>query len=299
MMSGGTEQPVRVFHACTKGLEDRLLFMDESDYICATRIAAVTAYRHQVKIAAYCLMTNHVHFMVCADEKKCVSDFMTDFKKDYSRHYMRRYNSSKVLKRIEVTVKEMEDISYIRNCVSYILRNPVDGGLVKDTGQYRWSSVACYYSRNRNSDGMPASFFNGRLARKVFHTHTDLSKSGFAVDDDYNIIPSSFVCTGFVESLFRNSQEFFWNRLSKVDSDKMEFELVFSGYVKYNDYELVHRIEAVIKEKLKKSSVMQLEIGERIRLAGYLHRRMHAGIPQISRLLGLERKTVRKILGCP
>ena len=168
MMSGGTEQPVRVFHACTKGLEDRLLFMDESDYICATRIAAVTAYRHQVKIAAYCLMTNHVHFMVCADEKKCVSDFMTDFKKDYSRHYMRRYNSSKVLKRIEVTVKEMEDISYIRNCVSYILRNPVDGGLVKDTGQYRWSSVACYYSRNRNSDGMPASFSKADWQGKFF-----------------------------------------------------------------------------------------------------------------------------------
>lgn len=294
--SGREEHKIHVYHVCTKGLESRLLFLDEEDYRCGIRVLAVSAFKNNVKIAAYCLMANHVHFMVCADNHADVTGFLVHFKKAYSRHYNSRHGVPGVMKRIGSTIKGMSDVSYVRNCVAYILRNPVEGGLVRDSGSYLWSSVSCYFSKKDYSSCKPVSSLTVREVLRVLHTHCDLSSSGLLFDGNYDIIPESFVAVAFVESLFRNSQEYFWSRVAKVDSSVMELELVFDGRVRYNDHELMRMTEAVVSDRFRKTSVSQLVMSERCKLAVYLYRRMYAGTSQIARLLGLDRKTVRDIL---
>ncbi len=296
-VSGMDEQKINVFHVCTKGLEDRLLFWDDDDYRFGIRIAAFSAFRHKVMIAAYCLMTNHVHFMVCADNRERVVCFLNDFKKEYSKYHCRRHGVPNVLKRVGSMIKQMNDVSYIRNCIAYILRNPVEGGLVRDAGQYEWSSVNCYFSGNASLLYRPVSSLLVKEAKRMLHTHCNLSGSGFMFDGNYDIVPESFVAGGFVESLFRNSREFFWNRVAKVDSAVMELELAFSGRIRYNDYELICRMENVVRERFNKTSVSQLDVNERCKMAGYLYRRMYAGASQIARVLGFDRKIIREILG--
>ena len=59
----------QMFHVCTKGFSDRLLFRDRKDFIQGINRAAL-AFNGNCRIAAMCLMSNHVHFIAIGDEDK-------------------------------------------------------------------------------------------------------------------------------------------------------------------------------------------------------------------------------------
>ncbi|MCM1177038.1 MAG: hypothetical protein NC308_04765 [Clostridium sp.] len=235
--------------------------------------------------------------MATAVERSCMMNFINEFKKEYSRYFSRKYSIARILKKTDVSLKEISDLMYMRNCVAYILRNPVDSRLVKDAGQYRWSSVGCYFKE------LPLHFYTSvasmriREIRQCLHTHHDISGSNLLVDGEYHVMPSSFVNRKFVEGIFNASQEFFWNKVSKVDSAQMEYELVIGSSIAYNDSELIPKVNGLVLEWFNKDSLSQLDIKEKCRMAGYLYRRFSSGVPQIARLLGIDRNTVRRILG--
>ena len=52
------------FHVYTKGLEDRLIFRDREDFIAGMNLVAVVCFSVEVRLLAFVLMSNHVHFVV-------------------------------------------------------------------------------------------------------------------------------------------------------------------------------------------------------------------------------------------
>lgn len=286
---------IHFYHVCTKGLESKLLFYDDNDYQKAVNVLAIVSWVTNVNIFAYCFMTNHLHILIGAKDRDAAECFMIMFKKDYSQYYARRYRADRIMKRVVVTVKEMCDIPYVRNCVAYVLRNPVDGGLVKAAEKYEWSSIGCYFS-GEPCRSQQLSCMSIRQIKSIIGTHRDIRDSKMRVDDK-GIVPKSFVDYRLVENLFQNSSAYFWSQILKVDSAQMEYDLAVGADMRYNDYEMIARISDIAGKWFGKPTVSELSIRDRCKIAGYMYRRLNSGIPQISRLLGIERRLVKELLG--
>ena len=68
------------WHICTDGLEKNVIFKSDTDYIYGMNSIPVCAAGNQVTILAFCLMSNHVHFIVHGEEDNC-RKFITQYKK--------------------------------------------------------------------------------------------------------------------------------------------------------------------------------------------------------------------------
>ena len=156
------EKKTKLFHISTKGKESSL-YINEQDYNKAINICAVAAYALKIDILTYCMMSNHVHFAVCSTSKDNVTRFIQRFKITYSRYFNAEHQSEEIFRNIEISVKEIDSIQYLRHCIAYIMRNPVEAGITGNADQYRWSSYNCYFNRFTPPAGAkPASSFPKR-----------------------------------------------------------------------------------------------------------------------------------------
>ena len=62
----------RVFyHVCSEGLEKNLIFRNRKEFIMGMNYVAICAYKCNVKILCFCLMSNHFHFVIAGSFEEC------------------------------------------------------------------------------------------------------------------------------------------------------------------------------------------------------------------------------------
>lgn len=59
------------FHVCEDGRMHTWMFQDESDFIAGVNRMGICCLRTSVKVIAYVLMDNHVHFVLCGTMPEC------------------------------------------------------------------------------------------------------------------------------------------------------------------------------------------------------------------------------------
>jgi putative transposase len=116
--------------------------------------------KYKVRLVAYVLMINHIHFVICFEEKSRLSDYLRDFKKCSSLQ-IRQYLAEKApgilagmaYKHRTQQFKVWEDlfdevVLYTRKVcetkINYIHSNPVRAGLVTRPEDYKYSSASFY-----------------------------------------------------------------------------------------------------------------------------------------------------------
>ncbi len=97
-----------------------------------------------INLLAYCLMPNHIHFLVVQTEENGINEFMRKFIHSYSKYRNTKYN------RLGPTFQAMfksvliETDEQLIHVSRYIHLNPVVAGLVDKANQYHWSSYCEY-----------------------------------------------------------------------------------------------------------------------------------------------------------
>ena len=82
-----------LYHACTNGLSQDLMFCDTKDFVQGMNDIPVCALSTGIKIYAFCLMNNHVHFVLKGQYDDCLK-FMRLYKQMRSRRLRARHGAT-------------------------------------------------------------------------------------------------------------------------------------------------------------------------------------------------------------
>ena len=73
-----------IYHICTHGFEDTNIMRDDEDFRTAHNLMAILGYKMGIWILAYCLMSNHVHFIIEATTAQSAKAFINEYLRIYS-----------------------------------------------------------------------------------------------------------------------------------------------------------------------------------------------------------------------
>lgn len=125
-----------IYHVYLRGGSRRCIFYDDADRLMFCNSVNKFSTKYEVQIYAYALMDNHVHLLLRTQK---LSLFMGALMISYVRWFNRKYYfTNNLCSRFGSSAKYSE--AKIRECILYILGNPLKAGICTDVKDYRWSS---------------------------------------------------------------------------------------------------------------------------------------------------------------
>ncbi|WHH60722.1 transposase [Petroclostridium sp. X23] len=131
------------YHIMIRGNEKKNIFLNEQDKLKFVEILFDKKAERRFFLHAFCLMDNHVHLLLCEGEED-VSKVMKRITVSYVYYFNKKYRRVGHLFQDRYKSEAVEEDSYVLALSRYIHQNPVKAGIVKATGEYKWSSYNAY-----------------------------------------------------------------------------------------------------------------------------------------------------------
>jgi putative transposase len=132
--------PGVAMHVRHRGVNRQDCFREDIDRVvylsCLKELAATTG----CAIHAYCLMTNHVHFLLTPGDPGACATLMRELGQRYVPYFNRRHGRTGTLWEGRFRSCLVDSPLYVLGCYRYIERNPVEASMVARPESYRWSS---------------------------------------------------------------------------------------------------------------------------------------------------------------
>lgn len=138
--------PGYLYHVTQRGNYRQNVFSEDQDRVVYLKLINENAKKYGVKIYAFCLMDNHVHFLLKPEKRMSMAHLFRVGHMKYARYYnvknkrkghlwqARYYSSMVVGKHIKVIFR-------------YIENNPVRARMVKYAWHYSWSSARAHLGK--------------------------------------------------------------------------------------------------------------------------------------------------------
>ncbi|OGH42428.1 MAG: hypothetical protein A3H79_04545 [Candidatus Levybacteria bacterium RIFCSPLOWO2_02_FULL_36_8b] len=219
-----------IYHVYNRGVEKRPIFLTRKDY--ARLIDLVNYYRFKdcpfkyshfkrilyqekmsimkgledkskklVEIFAFCLMPNHIHFLIKQLADNGITKFMAKVQNGFSHYFNKRHDRIGHLFQGNFGATRIEDDEQLLHVNRYIHLNPVFSCIIRveDLEGYEYSSYPEYI--NKRTDGFCniqeiLSYFNNLEDYKRFitdqasHTKTLENIKHLLIEEDYNFLNS-------------------------------------------------------------------------------------------------------------
>lgn len=127
-------------HVIQRGNNRNPCFFSENDRAAYLDWLRRAAEKLDCAIHAYVLMTNHVHLLLTPARAGAVSILMQSLGRRYVQYVNHTYRRSGTLWEGRFLASVVQAEAYLLKCMRYIELNPVRAGMVKQPGDYRWSS---------------------------------------------------------------------------------------------------------------------------------------------------------------
>ena len=176
------ESPNAFYHVMSRGLNRQSLFYSSKDFNTFINLLRTGVKKFNIKIFAFCLMTNHYHIYLSTPDGN-ISKFMKFINQSYAQYYLKKYPEKDGhvfkgrYKRILV-----EDDKYSQALIAYVHNNPYK--LTEDVADWSYSSYASYFDEKLAFDFVDygwtlAQFSNDLHSFKIFHDHMKETKWNF------------------------------------------------------------------------------------------------------------------------
>ncbi len=128
-----------IYHVMLRGVNRDAIFLEDDDFERFLQILAITKEVSGCKVLAYCLMTNHVHLVVCTMGEP-IAIVMKRLGIRYAAWFNRKYGRVGHLFQDRFRSLPVETDEYFLTLLRYVWANPVEAHLVGRPEDYRWSS---------------------------------------------------------------------------------------------------------------------------------------------------------------
>ena len=137
-------------HVIQRGNNREPCFYSEQDYQRYLKDLSDSAKKHDCRIHAYVLMTNHVHLLVTPMVEHGISNMMQALGRRYVYYINKNYQRSGTLWEGRYKASLIDNERYLLTCMRYIELNPVRAKMVEHPGEYPWSSYQANAQKNMN-----------------------------------------------------------------------------------------------------------------------------------------------------
>lgn len=128
-------------HVTHRGNGRETVFFNDDDRICYLTWLKEYADKHKLEIIAYCLMTNHVHLVAVTFAEESLHKVLRPLHMRYAQKINRERGCDGHLWRGRFFSSPLDE-GYMWAAVRYVERNPVRARMVRQAGDYDWSSAA-------------------------------------------------------------------------------------------------------------------------------------------------------------
>lgn len=285
---------MRFFFITTEHLEDRLWFRDDEDYKVGMNYVAIISYALGIKVIAFILMSNHVHFLIICRCREEAELFINKYKTKYSMYYQRKYGTCELLRR---NAAEIEEISVegesLERIIAYIQMNSVAANICLNASGYPWGTGDCFF-RVKKMRGICTDTMSAREKARKLHSTLSVPSKWIYVEDGY-IDPASFVETDFVEKLFRTPKRmnYFLLNSSKAKKKMANNE---SNTPSFRDQLVNASIPDLCRSLFLANSIKELNEEQTAELVKQIRTCFRSDVNQISRVTGLPYSDVARML---
>ena len=279
------------YHFSSSHQELRRIFRTAEDFAIGVNTLALLLPYSNVKILAYCLMDNHIHILLEGTLRDCLA-FYDRIVHRLAQILGKRYGISGVLRSHDLDIVAVTSEDQMKKEICYIHRNPYKARIASPDG-YRWSSADVYF-KTHQPNGMHVNSLCLEERRRIFRTK-------FAIPDSYEyrdgvILNTCFVSSAIVSGLFNGSVEYFdFLRKYSLEAEVEEKHGVHLQ-LKFSDAEIQERINDICINEFHARSVRHLDRKCLLRVARIAAARFGAGRAQLSRLLGIDKDILDRIL---
>ena len=142
------ESPTKVYHFINRGVNKKKLFHRPEDFRFYKDLIFEYKERFRIDIYHYCLMINHTHLLLRAEEAVLLSRFAHFIQRRYAYYYCKTYHWSEQVFRKRFISISVENDGQFLECGRYIERNPLDAKLVEKIEDYPHTSYP-HYAHNK------------------------------------------------------------------------------------------------------------------------------------------------------
>ena len=275
------------YHVYTKGLEDNLIFRCREDYRAGMNYIAVCVLKCDIRILAFVLMSNHFHFVVQGSRAEALK-YINIFKRTLSMYISGKYGDRALLQRVSTSCDEISLTDEgLKQCIAYVLDNPVKAGLNCVPHGYEWGSAGCYFSGlDQFKNTIPVRQLGVRKLRTILRTNV-VPCDSYRLNSDGYICPKSYVDYGFVENLFGSPRSFQFFLSTSASSRKAKKDVLL-----FSDQYIMDGIREILQNKYDSVETEMLDTEMKVQLVNDIRRVFNAPVGQIARVLTFPLKFV-------
>ena len=132
--------PNQYYHVYNRGANRTDIFRADKDYVFLLKQVKDRLEEFGISVIAYCLMSNHYHFLLRQNSETKISDFMKAVFFVYSSAFNTAYKRSGTLFEGPFRATWVDKIEYALHLCRYIHRNPLDAKMVVTPEQWHYSN---------------------------------------------------------------------------------------------------------------------------------------------------------------
>ncbi|MCR4292749.1 MAG: transposase, partial [Candidatus Kuenenia sp.] len=135
--------PKLPYHVTQRGNFGQNIFEDDADRNVYLEWLQGYGQRYGTKFWAYCLMTNHVHYIAIPEDQKSLALTFNQTHMRYSQYTNKKHNRRGHLWQGRFYSCVLDD-EHLYSAVRYVERNPVRANMVQKSETYKWSSAPAH-----------------------------------------------------------------------------------------------------------------------------------------------------------
>ena len=163
------------YHIIARGNNRLEIFKVKNDFQYYLDLISRYKPNHPFDLFHYCLMPNHIHFLIKTNKASDFSNFMKRMNLAYFYHYKTLYGWVGHLWQDRFRSQLVGKDEYFIQCGKYIELNPIRAKLVQKPEDYRWSSYN-FYTQGEDNNLITEDLFYQDLGKNILERQLKYSK---------------------------------------------------------------------------------------------------------------------------